>query len=170
MKAYRLKWAARVLFLIPLFSCSSVPGEKAADIQARSDSEIASHRFEIEFVFVEGRCFEMGCIGGDESCDQNAKPVHSVCVDSYWMAVTEITNRQFQQFVKAYKKDHTKTRGARIEIETEGKISSSPTIPLRRKDIHEIPLDLQEHPATNVSWFAAKALANWLSTKTGFSV
>lgn len=170
MKRFSLEWAVRSLALTLLLSCSSVPDEKATDIQVRSDKKIASDRFEIEFVFVEGSCFEMGCIDGDETCDQNAKPAHSVCVDSYWMAATEVTNRQFQEFVKAYKKDKTKNRRANIEIESEGKISSSPTIPLRRKDIHEIPLDLLDHPATNVSWFAAKALANWLSTRSGFAV
>ncbi len=157
-------------FLIAFISCSSAPGEKVTATPIKSDRKAPCDLFEMEFVFVEGSCFEMGCDIGDGLCDQNAKPAHRVCVDNYWMATREITNRQFQAFVKAYKNSIRTSEKRFVEMESEGKISSSPTLPLRRKDIQDIPLDLLEHPVTNVSWFAAKALATWLSSRTGFPV
>ena len=40
-------------------------------------------------------------MGGDDSTWPDAKPVHQVTVDGFWMDRTEVTNRQFAEFVKA---------------------------------------------------------------------
>ncbi len=49
-------------------------------------------------VWVPGGTFWMGCV----DCDMpDAQPVHLVAVDGFWMDQTPITNRQFEQFVKA---------------------------------------------------------------------
>jgi len=46
-----------------------------------------------------GIASEQSC-GGHESM-QDARPVHRVYVDGFWMDKTEVTNKQFEKFVKA---------------------------------------------------------------------
>ena len=40
-------------------------------------------------------------MGADDASRTDAKPVHEVTVDGFWMDRTEVTNRQFARFVKA---------------------------------------------------------------------
>jgi formylglycine-generating enzyme required for sulfatase activity len=49
-------------------------------------------------VWVPGGTFMMG---NDEPSMPDAKPIHKVTVDSFWMDATEVTNAQFEKFVKA---------------------------------------------------------------------
>ena len=48
----------------------------------------------IEFVLVKGGCFQMGDTFGDGQADE--KPVHTVCVDDYYIGKYEITQGQWQ--------------------------------------------------------------------------
>lgn len=49
-------------------------------------------------VWIPGGTFQMGCA----DCNMpDAEPVHPVTVDGFWMDVTPVTNRQFQEFVTA---------------------------------------------------------------------
>lgn len=50
-------------------------------------------------VWIPGGEFSMGSDGKDSRKDE--KPIHQVRVDGFWMDVTPVTNRQFQQFVEA---------------------------------------------------------------------
>ena len=58
-------------------------------------------------VWIPGGEFSMGSTAAGESlCGQpgitrDAQPVHRVHVDAFWMDATEVTNGQFEQFVKA---------------------------------------------------------------------
>ena len=49
-------------------------------------------------VWIPGGKFWMG---GDDSSWADARPVHEVSVDGFWIDRTEVTNRQFARFVKA---------------------------------------------------------------------
>lgn len=49
----------------------------------------------MEFVFVEGSCFEMGDIFGDGY--DTEIPVHKVCVDGFWMGKYEVTQVQWEK-------------------------------------------------------------------------
>jgi formylglycine-generating enzyme len=49
-------------------------------------------------VWIPGGTFEMG---SDEPEFQDARPVHRVAVDGFWIDATEVTNAQFEEFVKA---------------------------------------------------------------------
>src|SRR5262249_25765217 len=49
-------------------------------------------------VWIPGGTFWMGA---DEGTMKDAGPVHEVMVDGFWMDRTEVTNRQFAEFVKA---------------------------------------------------------------------
>ena len=49
-------------------------------------------------VWIPGGTFYMGADDGSMS---DARPLHEVTVDGFWMDRTEVTNRQFAAFVKA---------------------------------------------------------------------
>lgn len=49
-----------------------------------------------EMVFIKGNSFQMGTANFPD-----AKPVHSVSVSSFWMDTHEVTNAQYEKFVKA---------------------------------------------------------------------
>ena len=40
----------------------------------------------MEFVWVPGGCYEMGCGDWTSDCARDEKPLHEVCVDGFWMA------------------------------------------------------------------------------------
>lgn len=50
-------------------------------------------------VYVEGGCFEMGCGDWSIDCRDNEKPVHEVCVDSFWVEKHETTQGQWESFM-----------------------------------------------------------------------
>jgi formylglycine-generating enzyme required for sulfatase activity len=52
----------------------------------------------MEFLFVEGGCFQMGDTFGDGYKDE--KPVHEVCVDDYYMGTYEVTQGEWQLIMR----------------------------------------------------------------------
>jgi len=53
----------------------------------------------MEFVWVPGGCYEMGCGSWTSDCARDEKPVHEVCVDGFWMGKTEVTQGQWNQIM-----------------------------------------------------------------------
>jgi formylglycine-generating enzyme required for sulfatase activity len=53
----------------------------------------------MEFVWVPGGCYEMGCGNWTSNCVRDEKPVHEVCVDGFWMGKTEVTQGQWKQIM-----------------------------------------------------------------------
>ncbi len=53
----------------------------------------------IEFVWVPGGCFEMGCVSG-VACGSDEHPVHWVCLNGFWMGKYEVTQGQWQQVME----------------------------------------------------------------------
>jgi len=53
----------------------------------------------MEFVWVPGGCYEMGCGSWTSDCARDEKPVHEVCVDGFWMGKTEVTQGQWKQIM-----------------------------------------------------------------------
>ncbi len=54
----------------------------------------------MEFVWVPGGCYEMGCGSWADECKKDEKPAHEVCVDGFWMGKTEVTQGQWRQVMK----------------------------------------------------------------------
>lgn len=63
----------------------------------------------IEFVWVPGGCYEMGCGHWTHACKDDEEPVHKVCVDGFWISKYEVTQAQWQNVIK--KKSFSFTRG-----------------------------------------------------------
>lgn len=51
----------------------------------------------MEFVPVDGGCFEMGCGSWSGDCEHDEKPVHEVCVDGFLIGKYEVTQGEWQQ-------------------------------------------------------------------------
>jgi formylglycine-generating enzyme required for sulfatase activity len=88
----------------------------------------------MEFVWVPGGCYEMGCGDWTGDCYRDEKPLHEVCVDGFWMGKTEVTQGQWKQLMgdnpAAFKKGDNYPFENDIWAEIEKfimKLSSSPT-------------------------------------------
>ncbi|MCX6140238.1 MAG: formylglycine-generating enzyme family protein [Candidatus Kapabacteria bacterium] len=69
-----------VLFMLNVFSASPPPDTRS-------------------MVHVKGRVFVMGSVNGEDP--ENEKPAHNVKVSDFWMDSTEVTNAQYDVFVRA---------------------------------------------------------------------
>ncbi|HHT9121559.1 MAG TPA: formylglycine-generating enzyme family protein, partial [Candidatus Wunengus sp. YC63] len=104
----------------------------------------------MEFVFVKGGEYEMGCWDWAIDCYDDEKPAHRVKVDDFYMGKYEVTVGQWKKFIQdtGYKGDGTNEWGS------------------KGMGIPNFPQE-DNHPVVCVSWNEAKAFADWLSGKTG---
>jgi sulfatase modifying factor 1 len=127
--------------LTPQISSTATPGKTWQDTVTG-----------IEFVWVPKGCFQMGQTesekqylvrdAGKETYNNFYKrelPRHEVCIDGFWMAKHEVTNRQYRMF----KQGHTS------------------------KDYKGVNLNSNDQPVVYVSWNDANAFVKWLNNKTG---
>ena len=92
----------------------------------------------MEFVYVPGGCFQMGCGKSETECSDNEKPQHEVCVhkgSGFWVGKYEVTNAQYRRF----KADHDSQ-------DYKGKLLNDNT-----------------QPVVSVSWNEAQAFIEWLN-------
>jgi len=54
----------------------------------------------IEFVWITGGFFEMGCNNSEILCEEYEKPIHEVFIDGFWIGKYEITQEQWQRVMK----------------------------------------------------------------------
>jgi len=50
-------------------------------------------------VWISGGNYERGAVDGDKFTRKDEQPKHTVIVDGFWMDITEVTNKQYQEFV-----------------------------------------------------------------------
>lgn len=55
----------------------------------------------MEYVWVPGWCYQMGCGSWTTDCSMDEKPVHEVCVDGFWMGKTEVTQGQWERVMRS---------------------------------------------------------------------
>ncbi len=114
----------------------------------------------MEFVYVTGDCYEMGCGSGASDCESDEKPVHTVCVDDFYMGKHEVTVAQYMRFAKETGSHYPEgmERGSEYNIKTGSnghykKLGNA--------------LSSDNYPVVGVSWKDATSFAEWLSGKTG---
>ncbi len=64
----------------------------------------------MEFVWVPGGCYQMGCGAWTDSCFDNEYPVHEVCLDGFWMGKYEVTQGQWTQVMGSNPSHHQSFR------------------------------------------------------------
>jgi len=64
-----------------------------------SDIQTSKSRGKEGMVWIEGGSFMMG--GDNDQASEDEYPKHKVTVDGFWMDATEVTNKQFAEFVEA---------------------------------------------------------------------
>lgn len=74
-------------------ACTAATGER---VEAAPANTADSHP---GMVWIEGGSFRMG--GDNSQAADDEYPKHKVSVDGFWMDITEVTNEQFEKFVKA---------------------------------------------------------------------
>ncbi len=93
----------------------------------------------MEFVWVEGGCYEMGCGSWTSDCDDDEKPVHEVCVDGFWLGKYEVTFDEYDAYCRAAGKKRPDDEG----------------------------WGRGRRPVIYVSWEDAQGFIGWLNRKTG---
>ncbi|MEM9983673.1 MAG: SUMF1/EgtB/PvdO family nonheme iron enzyme, partial [Bacteroidota bacterium] len=104
---------------------------------------------------------------GSEEGEDDEKPVHRVEVSTFYLSETEVTNAQFAQFLNAqgnqeeggstwYNENGAGYQGyaeAAIQVDAAGQ--------------WQVKEGRASHPVNYVSWYGARAYAQWLSSQTG---
>ncbi|MEI6521253.1 MAG: SUMF1/EgtB/PvdO family nonheme iron enzyme [bacterium] len=92
-----------------------------------------------EMVLVPAGEFLMGSKDDDKEASDSEKPQHKVYLDSYYIYKTEVTVAQFRKFCHA---------------------TGRKSMPLKPKWGW-----IDNHPVVNISWYSAKAYADWAGVK-----
>jgi len=127
------------------------PEVPVEDIMLINDIPLKAAPEQIEnMIFVQGGCFNMGSHFGSK----DELPVHKVCLDDYYIGKYEVTIEEYTEFLNgiACNPDGTKDNQKLVSIGTKIQYENSIFI----YDPKDAKL-----PATTVSWYGAKAYAEW---------
>ena len=108
----------------------------------------------MSMVWIPAGSFRMGSPTSESGRDSDEGPVRTVSLDGFWMGATEVTNGQYQAFLRDSGYD-----GARE--------ADSDYLKHIRGD-NNMPTG-DDYPIVWVSWHNAQAFCAWLSRKTGKS-
>ena len=92
---------------------------------------------DMEFIKIPKGCYQMGSPKSEKGRFSNEGPVHEVCLDEFWMAKNEVTNKQYREF----KADHDSG------------------------NYNDLSFNDENQPVVNVSWEDAKAFIKWINQK-----
>jgi len=112
----------------------------------------------IVFVRLPGGCFEMGSFLQEKERGDDEGPVHSVCLDSFWISQTEITILQFQQFIE---QTHYQTLAIKEGFSWiyDGKWKKRDGLHWKKPGFAQT----KDHPVVHISYPDAMAMARWMS-------
>jgi formylglycine-generating enzyme required for sulfatase activity len=139
-------------------------GRPSAQSRERAAQGIETYREPVtgmEFVRIQGGCYEMGDTFGDGDPDE--KPVHEVCVNDFYLGQYEVTVGQFRQFVDATGYRTEAERGDGSWYFTGSEIKKGAHINWKNPGSSQT----DRHPVVCVSWNDAQAILDWLSQKSG---
>lgn len=77
---------------------SFIMAEESANASSPAKSWIEP-KTGMEFVYVKGGCYQMGCGDWTSECDKSEKPVHEVCIDGFLLGKFEVTQGQWQKIM-----------------------------------------------------------------------
>ena len=90
-----MRYAWMIVFVLVAYPCTSI-AESAPPTAGEIWKEPVTG---MEFVWVPGGCYEMGCGDWTSNCVRDEKPLHEVCLDGFWMGKTEVTQGQWKQIM-----------------------------------------------------------------------
>ncbi len=102
----------------------------------------------IQWVWVEGGKFMMGSPADEDGRDGDEGPQHEVEVSGFWMGATEVTNAQYNVFMRAAQKD----KALWDRVKESG--ANYPGLESKLKGARQ--------PVVMVSWEEAKAFCDWV--------
>ena len=114
----------------------------------------------MEFVFVQGGCYQMGDTFGDGY--SNEKPVHEVCVSDFSIGKHEVTVGQFRKFVNDSKYRTEAEKGDGCYIWTGSTWDKQRDKSWRNPGFSQT----DNHPVACVSWNDAQEFIKWQSRKS----
>ncbi len=98
-------------------------------------------------VLIPGGTFKMGSETGDE----DEQPIHAVKIEPFFMDQAPVTNAQFFEFLQA-RPEWRKAAADRARTDRDY---------LALWNYNTYPPELRDHPVVFVSWYAARAYAEW---------
>ena len=129
----------------------------------------------LDMVLIPGGEFEMGCHEETgETCQANEVPVHDVYVDSFYMDVYEVTNREYCVYLNsAYSQGLIEVSSGVVYKACDSEAYCSTTTVessqsrITWDETFGITMGKEDHPMMEVSWYGAVAYANWRSEQYG---
>ena len=115
----------------------------------------------MDFVYVKGGCYDMGCGDWAEDCEADETPVHEVCVNDFLMGQYEVTIDEYRQFLLAT------GDAAGVDFTDEH-------CPINNDSSYSLNGNAfgsdNTQPMVEVSWEGTVAFAEWLSSQTGLTL
>ncbi|MTB52766.1 SUMF1/EgtB/PvdO family nonheme iron enzyme [Lewinella sp. W8] len=108
-------------------------------------------------VLIPGGTFQMGDQFGGGSGDE--KPVHPVSLTEFYLGLTEVTNREYAEFLSAV--GNQEQGGKKWCLTTENANINESGNSFTPKE------GMGDHPVATVNWYGAIAYCNWLSEQHG---
>jgi len=114
-------------------------------------------------IYVPAGEFLMGSTDAATKAGDDEKPQHSVYLHAFWIDRTEVTNRQYAQFLNALG-GHMDTCGGHQCLEMKEGEDADSNI-LQRDDRYEVEPGFEDHPVVEVAWYGAQAYCQWAGAR-----
>ncbi len=102
-------------------------------------------------VFIEGGSFLMGSNDGED----NEMPIHKVTIPDFYIGKYEVTNQQYADFLNA--KGNQK-EGGELWLD----INDEDCQIIQENGVFKSELGMEHYPVAEVTWYGAKAYAEWV--------
>ena len=115
-------------------------------------------------VFIPAGDFLMGSTDSDKDASSDEKPQHMVYLDSFWIALTEVTNQMFEKFVQetGYQTAAEKEGSSLVLNTSSGSWEDTPGADWRHPQGPTSSLSGKEdHPVVRVSWEDVVVYCEW---------
>ena len=119
--------------------------------------KVSSSSAYVDMVLIPAGEFQMGSNDGRD----NEKPVHTVHVDAFYIDKYEVTNAQYKVFVDA----NPEWRRDRIPDKYHDGNYLHKAVYLKHWNGNNFPIGKDNHPVTDISWYAAMAYAQWVDKR-----